>query len=94
MLLRRHKINSVRQGNPDNIVEDVQQEELYGDELNYKAKDDGEQKVTDERPYTKTEIRRMKLADLQELATENEIEGVYEMTGEELKEALISLFEL
>lgn len=93
MLLRRHKINSVREGNPNNIVEDVQQEELYGEELQYKAKDEETESV-DERPFTKTDIRRMKLAELQELAAENEIENAYEMTGEELKEALISLFEL
>lgn len=93
MLLRRHKINSVREGNPNNIVEDTQQEGLYGEELNYKAKDE-ETEIVDEKPYTKTEIRRMKLAELQELAAEYEIDGAHEMTGEELKEALISLFEL
>lgn len=93
MLLRRHKINSVREGNPNNIPEDVQQEELYGEELQYKAKDE-EKENTEEKSYTKTDIRRMKLAELQELAIENDIENAYEMTGEELKEALISLFEL
>ena len=35
MLLRRHKINAVRSGQPDN-KEDTRQEEIYGDELNYK----------------------------------------------------------
>lgn len=93
MLLRRHKINSVREGKPNNIVEDTQQEELYGEELQYKAKYE-EKENTEEKPYTKTDIRRMKLAELQELAVENDIENAYEMTGEELKEALISLFEL
>lgn len=51
-------------------------------------------KKVEEKQYTKTNIRRMKLAELQELATEYDIENAYEMTGEELKEALISLFEL
>lgn len=93
MLLRRHKINSVREGNPNNIVEDTQQEELYGEELNYKAKDEETESV-DEKPYTKTDIKKMNKEKLQELAAEYEIDGAYEMTGEELKEALISLFEL
>lgn len=51
-------------------------------------------KKIEEKQYTKTDIRRMKLAELQELAAENNIENAYEMTGEELKETLISLFEL
>ena len=93
MLLRRHKINSVREGKPNNVVEDTQQEELYGEELQYKGKDE-EKENAEDKQYTKTDIRRMKLAELQELAAENEIDGAYEMTGEELKEALISLFEL
>lgn len=47
-----------------------------------------------EKQYTKTDINKMNKASLQELAVKNEIDGAYEMTGEELKEALISLFEL
>ena len=93
MLLRRHKINSAREGKPNNIVEDTQQEELYGEELQYKGKDE-EKENPEEKQYTKTDIRKMKLADLQKLATEYKIENAYEMTGEELKEALISLFGL
>lgn len=47
-----------------------------------------------EKQYTKTDINKMNKASLQELAAENEIEGAYEMTGEELKEALLSFFGL
>lgn len=93
MLLRRHKINSVREGNPNNVVEDTQQEELYGGELQYKAKE-GEKESAEEKSYTKTDIMKMNKASLQELAAENEIDGAYDMTGEELKEALVSFYEL
>lgn len=47
-----------------------------------------------EKQYTKTEINKMNKASLQELAAENEIDGAYEMTGEELKEVLLSFFGL
>ena len=91
--MRRHKINSVKEGKPNNPVEDTQQEELYGKELKYKAKDE-EKENTEEKPYTKTDINKMNKASLQELAAENEIDGAYDMTGEELKEALIEHFGL
>lgn len=44
--------------------------------------------------YTKTEINTMKTADLQNLAFENDFENAYEMTGAELKKALIEHFRL
>lgn len=51
-------------------------------------------KRVEEKRYTKTDIKRMKLAELQELASENEIDGAYDMTGEELKDALIEFYGL
>ena len=47
-----------------------------------------------EQKYTKTEINRMSTAQLRELAVENGIEQVEEITGAELKKLLISRFEL
>lgn len=44
--------------------------------------------------YTKTDINTMKTADLQNLAFENGFENAYEMTGAELKKALIERFGL
>lgn len=46
------------------------------------------------KPLTKTDINKMKVEDLKELAKANEIEGAEEMTGDKLKEALIAKFEL
>lgn len=44
--------------------------------------------------YTKTEINRMQVAELQELANEQGIENSNEMTGTELKKVLIETFNL
>ena len=46
------------------------------------------------KPLTKTEINRMPLSELRELALANGIENTEDMTGTELKKALISRFEL
>lgn len=94
MLLRRHKINSTREGTPNNVPEDIQQEELYGDELNYKKKDEENEQRTEDKPYTKTDINRMNKAELLEMANEYEIEGAEEMTGAELKETLLEMLGL
>lgn len=94
MLLRRHKINSTREGTPNNVPEDIQQEELYGDELNYKQKDDKNEQRTEDKPYTKTDINRMNKAELLELANEYEVDGADDMTGAELKETLLEMFDL
>lgn len=91
MLLRRHKINSVRQGTPDNIVEDAQQEQLYGDELQYKEKENAKE---DEGKYTRTSINRMSKSELQELAINSGVECAEDMTGSQLKDYLINLFGL
>lgn len=44
--------------------------------------------------FTKTEINRMSTADLQKLATEQGIENAQATSGAELKEILISKFNL
>ena len=44
--------------------------------------------------YTKSEINRMKTAELQEMARKTGVEGADEMTGQELKEYFISMFGL
>lgn len=94
MLLRRHKINSTREGTPNNVPEDIQQEKLYGDELNYKQKDDESEQRTEDKPYTKTDINRMNKAELLDLANEYDVENVDDMTGAELKETLLEMFGL
>ena len=50
--------------------------------------------VCEERVYTKTEINRMPITDLKELASKNGIENAEELTGAELKKILIEKFEL
>lgn len=47
-----------------------------------------------ENQYTKSEINRMKTEDLQSLAFNNGFENAYDMTGGELKKALIEHFGL
>ena len=44
--------------------------------------------------YTKTDIKRMPLDELKALATEKGIDGANDMTGGELKDILISKFNL
>lgn len=53
-----------------------------------------EDKQEPPKPLTKTEINRMPLSELRELALANGIENTEDMTGAELKKALISRFEL
>lgn len=50
--------------------------------------------VREEKVYTKTEINRMPITDLKELASKNGIENAEELTGAELKKILIEKFEL
>lgn len=47
-----------------------------------------------EKKYTKSDIQRMNKAELQELAKNSGVEGAEEMTGQELKEYLLSVFGL
>jgi hypothetical protein len=53
-----------------------------------------EDKQEPPKPLTKTEINRMPISELKELALANGIENTEDMTGAELKKALISRFEL
>ena len=46
------------------------------------------------KPLTKTEINRMKTAELKEIALKNGIKNAKDMTGAEIKNFLISKFEL
>lgn len=50
--------------------------------------------VLETRKYTKSEIQRMNKAELQELARNTGVEGADEMTGAELKDYLLSVFNL
>ena len=53
------------------------------------------EEVTEEKAvYTKTEINRMPITDLKELASKKGIENAEELTGAELKKILIEKFEL
>ena len=47
-----------------------------------------------EKNFTKTEIKRMPVGNLRELASEYGIENAEEKTGEELKDCLISVLGL
>lgn len=47
-----------------------------------------------EKKFTKTEIKRMPVGNLRELASEYGIENAEEKTGEELKDCLISVLGL
>ena len=44
--------------------------------------------------YNKTDINRMSTADLKELAREHEVSNVDDMTGQDLKEYFITMFNL
>lgn len=88
MLLRRHKLNAVRKGNPDNEIEDRQQADLYQHEVQYEEKEDETVK------YTKTDINRMSKEDLVSLASEVGIIGVEDKSGSDLKKELIDKFGL
>lgn len=51
-------------------------------------------KETTNTNYTKTDIKRMPLDELKALATEKGVDGANDMTGGELKDILISKFNL
>ena len=90
MLLRRYKINAVRCGQSDN-AEDKRQEEIYGDELNYK---ESPYEKKEDSKLTKTDINRMPVDDLRKMAMNTGVEGAESMTGAELKKYLIEVFGL
>lgn len=59
-----------------------------------KVVDEPIKEVVDEKPYSKSDIKTMKTADLRELAAKSGIERPDEYTGGELKEMLIEKFGL
>lgn len=90
MLLRRHKINAVRNGQADSR-EDIRQEEIYGDELNYK---ESTYEKKEDNKLTKTDINRMPVDELRKMAMNTGVDGAESMTGSELKKYLIDIFGL
>lgn len=85
MLLRRYKVNKAREQKPVSepiTNDDIRQENVYGDEINYKSE------------YTKTDINRMNKETLVEKATEIGVEDAEELSGNVLKEKLIEYYEL
>lgn len=48
----------------------------------------------EEKPYTKSDIQRMKKAELLEIARNTSVEGADDMTREELAEYLLNVFNL
>lgn len=85
MLLRRYKVNKAREQKPVSepvTNDDIRQENVYGDEINYKSE------------YTKTEINRMNKETLVEKATEIGVEDAEELSGNVLKDKLIEYYNL
>lgn len=69
-------------------------EDMAVDENSLPYSDNDIEFETHEKRYTKSEINRMKTAELQELARNSGIEDSDEMTGQELKEYLLNIFGL
>lgn len=85
MLLRRYKVNKAREQKPVSepiTNDDIRQENVYGDEINYKSE------------YTKTDINRMNKETLIEKATEIGVEDAEELSGNVLKDKLIEYYNL
>ena len=68
-------------------------EEVPEDTTGQKFSSETEQ-MPKEFEYKKTDINRMSTADLKELAREHGVSNVDDMTGQDLKTYLITLFEL
>ena len=85
MLLRRYKVNKAREQKSVSepiTNDDIRQENVYGDEINYKSE------------YTKTDINRMNKETLVEKATEIGVEDAEELSGNVLKDKLIEYYNL
>ena len=80
-----------------NLVENKKVEEVdkndFSQFMNPPTESNNAQKLV-HNGYTKTEINRMSTAELKELATNEKIIGVENMTGADLKKVLIEKFEL
>lgn len=68
---------------------------LPGEEIEEKVDEAvGTASISFEKPYTKTEINTMKVDDLRSMARNTGVESADDMTGAELKEYFINLFNL
>lgn len=76
--------------------EDVPEiEDMAGDESSLPYSDDDITLETQEdKPYTKSDIQRMKKAELLEIAKNTGVEGADDMTREELADYLLNVFGL
>ena len=94
MLLRRHNIQLGK------IEERVEKPSPFVVDNKVIGKVDNDViEITDsqtikENQFTKTDINRMPLAELKELAKANSIDGADDMSGSDIKKALISIFGL
>lgn len=68
------------------MAEDKSSLPFSDDEITLETKED--------KKYTKSDIQRMNKAELQELARNTGVESAEEMTGQELKDYLLSVFGL
>ena len=79
----------------DFIVDNKVIGKVDGDVIEVTDKEVIEETLKDmEKTYTKTEINRMPLDELRELATNSGVVGANDMTGGELKKLLIEMFNL
>ncbi len=67
---------------------------LVEEELPFSDNDIELEEGSARKKYTKSDIQRMNKAELQELARNTGVDGADEMTGQELKEYLLSVFGL
>lgn len=70
----------------DDMAENEDSLPFSDDEITLETKED--------KKYTKSDIQRMNKSELQELAKNSGVEGADEMTGQELKDYLLSVFGL
>lgn len=75
-------------------VPEIMDMEENEDSLTFSDNDIELEENSAEKKYTKSDIQRMNKAELQELARNTGVEGAEEMTGQELKEYLLSVFGL
>lgn len=78
------------------VGEDVPEiEDMAGDESSLPYSDnDITLETQEDKPYTKSDIQRMKKAELLEIARNTGVEGADDMTREELAEYLLNAFGL
>ena len=67
---------------------------MPGEEIKNEVDEKKTSTLSDIPKYTKTDINRMNVESLRQLAKENNVPNVENMTGQDLKTYLITLFEL